>query len=119
MLPLIPLELPRFNDEPELVTGSVTEVAEASPSTGAVKVLFVSVSVPASVARVPVVGRVIDVVPVAVKVVANAPLVVRFPPSVMVLLVFATPVPPLAPGRIPVMPEEMLGKSPAAIARVV
>jgi hypothetical protein len=63
-------------------------------STGDVRVLFVSVSVPARVARVPVVGRVTLVVAVAVIVVAKAPDVVKSPPRVIVLPVFATPVPP-------------------------
>ena len=40
---------------------------------GDVKVLLVNVSVPARVARVPVVGRVTLVLPVAVKVCVNAP----------------------------------------------
>ena len=74
-------------------------VAEATPRVGVVndglvRVLFVSVSDPARVARVPVVGRVTLVVAVAVRVVANAPEVVKFPPRVIVLPVFATPVPP-------------------------
>jgi hypothetical protein len=64
---------------------------------GLVRVLFVRVSVPARVARVPVVGRVTDVVAVAVRVVAKAPEVVKFPPRVIVLPVFATPVPPYWP----------------------
>jgi hypothetical protein len=61
---------------------------------GLVKVLLVNASVPARVARVPVVGRVTLVVAVAVRVVAKAPDVVRLPPRVIVLPVFATPVPP-------------------------
>ena len=70
-------------------------------SVGLVSVLLVSVSVPAKVAKVPVVGRVTVVVLVAVRVVANAPEVVRLPPSVIVLLVLATPVPPFAPSNTP------------------
>ena len=66
-------------------------------------VLLVNASEPAKVARVPVVGRVKVVVLVAVSVVANAPTVVRLPPSVMVLPELATPVPPFAPGKTPVM----------------
>jgi hypothetical protein len=58
------------------------------------KDLLVSVSVPASVPNVPVVGSVTAVTPVTVIVVANAPEVVRFPPIVIVLPVLATPVPP-------------------------
>ena len=73
-------------------------------SVGLVRVLLVRVSAPANVDNVPVVGKVMAVVAVAVRVVAKAPDVVRLPPSVIVLLVFATPVPPLAPGSIPVTP---------------
>jgi hypothetical protein len=58
------------------------------------KDLLVSVSVPARVLNVPVVGSVTVVVPVTVIVVANAPAVVKFPPIVIVLPVLATPVPP-------------------------
>jgi len=56
--------------------------------------LLVSVSVPSNVANVPVVGKVTVVVAVDVNVVANAPDVVRFPPSVIVLPLLFTPVPP-------------------------
>ena len=63
-------------------------------------VLFVSVSAPANVARVPEVGRVTEVVPVVVKVSAKFPAVVRllaveiFPPRVIVLIPLFIPVPP-------------------------
>ena len=85
------------------------EVAEAAPNTGAVivglvKVLFVKVSVPSSVAKVPVVGKVTVVAAVAVNVVAKAPEVVKFPPKVIVFPELSTPVPPLAPSKIPVTP---------------
>jgi hypothetical protein len=85
-------------------------VAVATPRVGVVKigfvkVLFVSVSVPARVARVPVVGKVTDVAAVLVNVVAKAPEVVKLPPKVMVLVPLSTPVPPLAPGKIPVTPD--------------
>lgn len=70
-------------------------------SVGLVSVLLVSVSVPANVDNVPVVGKVTEVKAVEVNVVANAPEVVRLPPSVIVLLVFATPVPPFAPSNTP------------------
>ena len=43
------------------------------------------------------IGRVTDVLAVAVRVVVNAPDVVKFPPIVIVLPVFATPVPPYWP----------------------
>jgi Na+/glutamate symporter len=54
-------------------------------------VLFVSVSLPASVASVPVSGRVTEVVFVVVKVTAWLPTLVR-----VAALSLATPVPPLA-----------------------
>ena len=57
-------------------------------------VLLLSVSEPVSVARVPVVGRVTVVFAVAVRVVLNAPEVVRLPPRVIVLVPLLTPVPP-------------------------
>ena len=57
-------------------------------------VLLVSVSAPASVARVPAVGRVTLVGAVEVRVVAKAPDVVRLPPRVIVFPVLFTPVPP-------------------------
>ena len=62
-------------------------------------------TVPAVVAKVPDVGNVTVVIPVIVKVEANAPLVVNEPPSVMVDAPLFTPVPPLADGNIPVTPE--------------
>jgi hypothetical protein len=55
---------------------------------------LVNVSVPARVDKVPVVGSVTLVVPVAVNVVANAPEVIKLPPSVIVLAALLTPVPP-------------------------
>ena len=63
-------------------------------------VLFVKVSVPANVAIVPVVGKVILVTPVLVKVVLKLPVVVKslavkiLPPKAIVLLPLFTPVPP-------------------------
>jgi predicted amidohydrolase len=86
------------------------ELAVAAPNTGVVivglvKVLLVKVSVPAKVAKVPVVGSVTFESAVAVKVVAKAPEVVKFPPKVIVLPELSIPVPPLAPGKIPVTPE--------------
>ena len=81
--------------------------------------LFVSVSVPANEASVAVaVGKVyVWVLAPRANVVAPAPVVVSDAPSVIVLLLLSTPVPPLAAGRMPERPEEMLGMSPAAIAR--
>ena len=68
-----------------------------------VNVLLVKVSVPVRVAKVPVVGKVSEVVAVEVKVVAKAPKVVKspaieiLPPRVIVFPVLATPVPPYCP----------------------
>ena len=56
-------------------------VAVATPNIGVVKVLLDNVSEPASVASVPVVGRVNPVVPVDVKVIALAPEVIKDDPS--------------------------------------
>jgi hypothetical protein len=74
----------------EPVAGAVIDtlfilVAVATPIVGVVRVglvrvLFVRVSVPANVARVPVVGRVTLVVAVAVRVVLNAPAVTKVEP---------------------------------------
>ena len=63
-------------------------------------VLLVKVSVPANVAIVPVVGKVILVAPVLVNVVLKLPAVVKslavkiLPPNVIVLPELFTPVPP-------------------------
>ena len=71
---------------------------------------MVKVSVPAKVAKVPVVGKVTFVDAVLVSVVAKLPDVVKsfpveiLPPRVIVFPVFATPVPPFAPGNVPVTP---------------
>ena len=64
---------------------------------GEVKVLLVSVSEPAKVAKVPVVGKVTFVTPVSVRVYAKLP----EPVTVMAAL-FETPVPPLAAVKAPV-----------------
>ena len=56
--------------------------------------LFVSVSVPASVANTPVTGKVTIVFAVAVIVVVNAPEVVNDPPNVIRFPLLLTPVPP-------------------------
>jgi len=84
-----------------LFAASTGVVAVGDPvNVGDTIVLFVKVSVPAKVAIVPVVGNVIFVSPKLVKVVLNVPAVVNalavviLPPKVIVLPVFATPVPP-------------------------
>jgi len=85
---------------------------------GLVKLLLVKVSVPPSVAKVPVVGKVTFVAPVLVNVVAKLPDVVKsfpveiLPPNVIVLPVLSTPVPPFAPGNVPVTP--VLNGNPVA-----
>ena len=61
---------------------------------------------------VPEVGKVKLVAALTVNVVANAPDVVKAPPSV-ILAVFATPVPPLADGKTPVTP--VVSGSPVAL----
>jgi len=84
-----------------LFAASKGVVAVGDPvNVGDTIVLFVNVSVPAKVAIVPVVGNVIFVSPKLVNVVLNVPAVVNalavviLPPKVIVLPVFATPVPP-------------------------
>jgi hypothetical protein len=90
------------------VTAVGVPVSDGDVNSGLVNVLLVKVSVPANVAKVPVVGRVIFVAALLVKVVENAPAVVNelaviiLPPSVIVFPVLATPVPPLAPATVPV-----------------
>jgi hypothetical protein len=72
-------------------------------------VLFVSASTPANVARVPDAGNVTFVAAPTVNVVLNAPLVVRFPPSVIVLAPLLTPVPPYCPViRLPFQVPEVI-----------
>jgi hypothetical protein len=70
---------------------------------GEVSVLLVSVSVPASVASVPEVGRVSAVVPETVSVVPKAPEIAN-----VLAALFDTPVPPLFAGKTPVRLETML-----------
>jgi hypothetical protein len=95
--PIVTVELAKF----ALVIPAVPErLALTNPEIvlePAAIVLFVSVSAPAKVANVPEVGRVTEVVPLAVNVMPNAPLVVKFPPRVIVLPLLATPVPPYRP----------------------
>ena len=66
--------------------------------------------------RLPETGKVTLVVAVDVRVVLNAPDVVRFPPNVIVLDPLLTPVPPLADGRIPVTP--VVRGNPVAFVKV-
>ena len=85
----------------------VPDSSEMVPANSAEVVAAKSDNLLLVVARVPVVGRVIFVAAVVVSVsekaplVANAPAVEIFPPRVMVIPVFATPVPPFAPVRMP------------------
>ena len=67
---------------------------------GKFNVLLLNDSVPNNVASVPVVGNVTVVAPVIVNVLSNTPLVVKLPPSVMVLPLLFTPVPPYWPVMI-------------------
>ena len=83
-----------------LVNVTKPEAATVVPEKlDAVIVLLLNASEPASVARVPVVGSVTFVVPVAVRVVPKAPAVTKLPPSVIVFPVLSTPVPPFAAGN--------------------
>ena len=88
--------------------------------TGLVIVLFVSVSLPAKVDNVPVVGNVTLVAAVVVSVNAKFPLVVNelavviLPPTVIVFAPLLTPVPPYVPATIepchtpvPIVPTEV------------
>ena len=81
---------------------------------GLVNVLLANVSTPSNVAKVPVVGSVIFVAPAAVKFVAYAPVVDKFPPNVNVLAPLLTPVPPyvgltIVPCQtpVPIVPTEV------------
>jgi hypothetical protein len=98
--------------------GAVTvPVKEGEDIVGDVIVLFVNVSLPAKVARTPVVGKVTVVGPVLTKVVlklpevVNALAVVILPPKVIVLPVLTTPVPPNSPViadvKLPVPSKEL------------
>ena len=68
---------------------------------GLVSVLLVNVSVPSNVAKIPDNGRVTDVVPDEIKVVAYAPEVLKLPPSVIVFPALSMPVPPLSESSMP------------------
>ena len=68
-------------------------------------VLFVRVSEPARVDRVPVVGNVTFVAAVRVRVYAKLP-----EPVTVIAALFATPVPPLAAGKVPVTFDAKLTK---------
>ena len=89
------------------VTAVGVPVSDGDVNTGLVNVLLVKVSVPAKVAMVPVVGKVIFVAPVLVKVVLKLPAVVKslavkiLPPRVIVLPELFTPVPPNCPAMAP------------------
>ena len=99
-------------------------VKEADEIVGDTIVLLVKVSVPAKVAIVPVVGNVILVSPVLVSVVLKLPAVVNalavviLPPKVIVLPVFATPVPPYCPAIGPVKSAVPLNELPYILLAV-
>ena len=84
-------------------------VKEGDEIVGDTIVLCVNVSLPAKVAIVPVVGKVIFVSPILVNVVlklpavANALAVVILPPKLIVFPVLSTPVPPYCPKIGPVI----------------
>jgi Tfp pilus assembly protein PilZ len=81
------------------LTSAVVAVGDPVNAGDAI-VLLVNVSVPANVAKVPVVGKVIFVTPVLVNVVLKLPAVVKslavkiLPPKLIVLVPLSTPVPP-------------------------
>jgi len=93
-------------------------------SVGEVSVLLVNVSLPAKVAKVPVVGRVTLVDAVVVRVNALAPAVVKdeavliLPPKVIVLEPLLTPVPPRVPESVPVHPTVIEEACKRAVAGV-
>jgi hypothetical protein len=66
------------------------------------------VTLPPTVANVPLVGKVTFVVFVIVKVLAKAPDVVKFPPKVRVLTPLLIPVPPFEGGNIPLKFEGVI-----------
>jgi len=95
----MPPDVPAVKPVPPLATGSVPVTPEVKDIFVTVlfdpfMVLFVRVSVPAKVLRVPVVGNVTFVVPVRVLVYAKLP-----EPVTVIAALFATPVPPEAAGR--------------------
>jgi hypothetical protein len=81
---------------PEAVPVQFVSTPDAGvPSAGAVSVLLDSVSVPASVARVPATtGSVSEILAPATSVVLNAPVVAKFPASANVPTVLVSAVPP-------------------------
>ena len=80
-----------------VVDGLVESVRIGVVSAGLVRVLLVRISIPSRVVRVPVVGRVMDVLAVTVSAVLYMPEVVKSPPSVIVFPELFTPVPPYCP----------------------
>jgi hypothetical protein len=104
--PLAPANIPVTPVDSGKPVAFVRTAALGVPKAGAVSigfvnVLLVNVSDPPIVDKVPVVGKVTEVVPVDVNVVANAPSVVKLPPKVIVFPIFATPVPPNCPATVP------------------
>ena len=72
-------------------------------SKGEVSVLLVKTSMPFKVDKVPETGNIILLLAVVVRVRSPTPPTVTLPLKVMVLLTLATPVPPLEPGKIPII----------------
>lgn len=88
---------------PDRVSAPVTEVVP--DKIALLIVLFVNVSVPERVDKMPEVGNVIFVAAVVVKIVLKLPEVLKFPASVIVLFPLFTPVPPYVGEITPVMDE--------------
>ena len=89
--------------DPDIVSAPVTEVVP--DKVALLMVLFVNVSVPDSVDKIPEVGNVILVAAVVVKIVLKLPEVLKFPARVIVLFPLFTPVPPKVGEITPLMAE--------------
>ena len=95
-----------------------------SPAAGVDADLLVKVSTPSKVDKVPVVGKVILVLPEVVNdkeyapVVLKDPAVDRLPPRVIVLPLLFTPVPPFAPKTTPVTFVAFPDNSPMKLVAV-
>ena len=95
-------------------------VKEGDEIVGDTIVLFVKVSVPARVAKVPLNGNVTLVAPIEVRLVLKFPAVVKLPPNEIVFDPLSTPVPPLALGNTPVTCEvKLIVPDKSAVLNVV
>ena len=97
--PVPPLPTPRVPVKPDIgIFVQLDRLPERGvPRNDAERVLLDKVSLFANVAKTPDDGSVRFVVLLEVKVMSNAGVVVKLPPTVIVLLEFATPVPPYIP----------------------